>query len=315
MLGVEEKDPVIRGKYADDLYEEYNSVYGEPKKVKKIKLSEKDLHNIVKESVDNVVLEYARRGRRHYDKNNPLALFMTKNKKHLVEGLVCTYPLETAKKHFVSYMNIDPDEFRIERGANNVKVAVIYLEYNEAVVKEYQKAMDFYGYYMASIEHVEGSDGTDIAVLTFEPKYQKNIRNGEDIESVVKPYIENEKYFIHITPLKHLDKIMKQGLCPRPSEKEDIEYPERIHLLGSLPMFAVWSLCGQLFLKDKRHNEEIYSILILDKDEVLKNAKLSFDPNMVRGYITSDNIPPSAIIKHKEINAKEILEYTGERGF
>ena len=30
MLGVEEKDPVITGKYADDLYEEYKSVYGEP---------------------------------------------------------------------------------------------------------------------------------------------------------------------------------------------------------------------------------------------------------------------------------------------
>jgi hypothetical protein len=315
MLGVEEKDPVIRGKYADDLYKEYNSVYGESKKVEKIKLSEKDLHNVVKESVNKVVSEYANRGRNHHDRGNPLMLFMTENKRHLVEGLVNTYPLEIAKKHFVSYMNIDPDEFRIERGANNVKVAVIYLEYNEAVVKEYQKAMDFYGYYLASVEHVEGSDGTDIAVLTFEPKYQKNIRNGEDIESVVKPYIEKEKYFIHITPLKHLDKIMKQGLCPRPSEKEDIEYPERIHLLGSLPMFAVWSLCGQLFLKDKRRNEEIYSILILNKDEVLKNAKLSFDPNMIRGYITSDNIPPSAIIKHEEINAREILEYTGERGF
>lgn len=30
MLGIEEKDPVITGKYADDLYEEYKSVYGEP---------------------------------------------------------------------------------------------------------------------------------------------------------------------------------------------------------------------------------------------------------------------------------------------
>lgn len=30
MLGVEEKDPVIRGKYADDLYDEYKEVYGEP---------------------------------------------------------------------------------------------------------------------------------------------------------------------------------------------------------------------------------------------------------------------------------------------
>ena len=29
MLGVEEKDPVIRGKYADDLYDEYKEVYGE----------------------------------------------------------------------------------------------------------------------------------------------------------------------------------------------------------------------------------------------------------------------------------------------
>lgn len=30
MLGVIEKDPVITGQYADDLYNEYKSVYGEP---------------------------------------------------------------------------------------------------------------------------------------------------------------------------------------------------------------------------------------------------------------------------------------------
>jgi hypothetical protein len=30
MLGINEKDPVITGQYADDLYEEYKSVYGEP---------------------------------------------------------------------------------------------------------------------------------------------------------------------------------------------------------------------------------------------------------------------------------------------
>ena len=30
MLGIEEKDPVITGQYADALYEEYKSVYGEP---------------------------------------------------------------------------------------------------------------------------------------------------------------------------------------------------------------------------------------------------------------------------------------------
>jgi hypothetical protein len=30
MLGIEEKDTVITGVYADDLYEEYKGVYGEP---------------------------------------------------------------------------------------------------------------------------------------------------------------------------------------------------------------------------------------------------------------------------------------------
>jgi hypothetical protein len=30
MLGIKENDPVISGQYADDLYEEYKSVYGEP---------------------------------------------------------------------------------------------------------------------------------------------------------------------------------------------------------------------------------------------------------------------------------------------
>jgi len=37
MLGIEEKDPVITGKYADDLYKEYKSVYGEPASSKESK--------------------------------------------------------------------------------------------------------------------------------------------------------------------------------------------------------------------------------------------------------------------------------------
>lgn len=37
MLGINEKDPVITGKHADELYDEYKSVYGEPAFLKREK--------------------------------------------------------------------------------------------------------------------------------------------------------------------------------------------------------------------------------------------------------------------------------------
>lgn len=58
MLGIEEKDPVITGKYADDLYEEYKSVYGEPEYHKNDKQVQpnmsKQQHSLTYERTDDM---------------------------------------------------------------------------------------------------------------------------------------------------------------------------------------------------------------------------------------------------------------------
>ena len=244
--------------------------------------------------------------KRMWSNDNPLSLYMTSFKRHLVEGLINTFPLEAAKQHFVNYMGIDSDNFQIRKN-NGVKVAVIYLEYNEEDIKDYEKAMEFYGYYLSDTQTVEGNDGTIICILIFEPKFQKNLKNGEDIESVINKYLSKEQYFMHVTPKKHLPKILKYGLCPRPSEKEEISYPNRIHLLGSIGKANAFFLAAQMYKreKNKTSNDGTYVILFLNKDEVLKYANLSFDPNTNRGYITSDNIPPSAIEEYEKINVND----------
>ena len=112
--------------------------------------------------------------KRMWSNNNPLSLYMTSFKRHLAEGLINTFPLEVAKQHFVDYMEIDPNNFQIKRNGG-VKVAVIYLEYNENDIKEYEKAMEFYGYYLSDTQIVNGTDGTKICILIFEPKFQRNI--------------------------------------------------------------------------------------------------------------------------------------------
>lgn len=264
---------------------------------------DKLISKTIKKNIDELISK----PKRMWSLNNPLSLYMTSFKRNLVEGLVNTYPLEIAKKHFVDYMQIDSDNFQIHRNENGVKVAVIYLEYSSELVEEYKRAMGFYGYYLANTQRVEGTDGTDICILIFEPKFQKDIKNGEKVEDVINKFVSNEKYFMHVTPKKHLDKILRQGLCPRPSEKEDIDYPPRVHLLGSVGKAYAFFLATQLYGREtnKVANNGKYIILYLNKDEVVKNARLSFDPNTNRGYITSDNIPPFAIENYEEIDVKD----------
>lgn len=236
------------------------------------------------------------RKQRNFSSFNPLALFMSgdKKKKSLVEGLIRTFPLEAAKKHFVDYMGINPDMFQILTTSNGVKIAVIYLDYDESLIKEYEKAMSFYGYYLGSTDDIQ-ENGEHVVVLFFEPKFQDNVVGS------------NERYFMHVSPLKHKEKILKNGLCPRPSEKIINSYPDRIHLMGGIGKAYAFFLATELYRqeRDLTHNDGKYVIFYLNADDILRQAKLERDPNFDRGYITMDNISPSAIEAFENIDVKD----------
>ena len=250
---------------------------------------------VIREEVNKLLKELTGRKQRNHSHLNPLSLFMSEDvsKNRLVEGLVRTFPLEKAKEHFVRYMGVDDDCFQIVTGDNGVKKAVIYLDYDEDVVSEYKKAMSFYGYYLAATDDVH-DNGDHVKILFFEPKFQET-KVGFD-----------EKYFMHVTPLAHKEKILRTGLCPRASSKKSLEHPDNVHLMGGVGKTMAFLLASMLYKDEKNCTSDgRYVIFFLNRDKVLENAKLVHDPNYVRGYVTTDNIPPDVIEDFEEIDVKD----------
>lgn len=229
---------------------------------------------------------------RNYSFANPMSVYMSNNYT-INEGLIRTFPLETAKKHFVQYIGINPDLFQIREFENGVKKGIIYADYDVDTIEEYKKAMSFYGYDMSFVDHIE--DGNDhVVALFFEPRYQ----DGQD-----GSIGENEPYFMHVTPRKHLEKILSNGLCPRESERVGFEHMPLVHLLGGVGWINALEVASELHRM--ANNDEIddeYAIIALNSSTVLSSVELYHDPSFPRGYITKGNIPPSAIDGYKVVD-------------
>lgn len=226
--------------------------------------------------------------------SNPLSYYMSSNseKQTMVEGLIRTFPLEVAKKHFIRYMGMDERFFKIYTADNGVKKAVIYLDYNENDINDAVKAMTFYGYGLSYTDHIE-ENGDHVVALYFEPKHQEDNVG------------ENEPFFLHLTPSKHLDKVLTNGICPRESEKNNFDHEPCVYLLGAIPMSSVYYLASQLNDSMKEEGDNVWYVLKINAEEVRKKGKLSYDPNFIRGYIYKGNVSPSAI----EDNTKIFLKY------
>ena len=179
-------------------------------------------------------------------------------------------------------------------------VIVIILPNNEYLYvnkEQIDKKMNKYGWFYSASKTLtfKGKPYNDWIILQYEEKY------GTDVTE----YIFNNKsikFLYHLTSNKNIKKILKNGIVPKYTERNDFKNPDRIYFFIKEIDNYTTSIISNSFnnsRNDKQQTNE-YCLLEIDKTKLDKNIKLYIDPRMKNAVYTFDNVSPSAItIKNK----------------
>lgn len=226
------------------------------------------------------------------------------------EGLMSTYPYKVTVEKIKEYFGLSDNHIRVSINDINgeIKGIDILIPSIKENVKQMVKAMDYCGYFLSQTENMEDIPENEWVVLSFEPKFQNDITM--DLSN-------NFRFLFHWTPTKHLDKILRNGLCPR-SNNTFMNYPERIYFIASWDINDVVRKGKVLFYKAKDNdnclNDEYdyikdgirhtrYTLLKINTHSLNNNIRFHADYNIrfhadynFSGCVyTKDNIPPSVI--------------------
>ena len=224
--------------------------------------------------------------------DNYLDMYLSNDKfKQIAEGLIKTFPIETAKKHFMRIFGIGENQFIIEK-TNGVKVAHIIIPNVAKNIQITEKAMEFYGYYLAASQDV-GNMVENGVELIFEPKFQEPCNDK----------VRQQKILYHITPTNNVEKILKMGLCPK-TKNEKSYFPNRIYVLSEyIIKKEIENLAFDLkHYHNKKTTNNGYSLLTIDVSKIPNNVNFRIDGNANGGFWTYDNIPPNCIIEIEKLN-------------
>ena len=154
---------------------------------------------------------------------------------------------------------------------------------------EFTRRSYVHGYDLSSIEEMNHSDREDVAVLVvqFEARYSRDN----------KPKLDDVLY--HVSPMRYLPKIRKNGLVPR-SKSDEFKYNDRIYLFNGCPMERILEY-GRYKARDI--NDRGFCLFSIQTEKLksldtYKNGNLplyvdwSFDSQAVFTY---NNIPLSVI--------------------
>ena len=194
----------------------------------------------------------------------------------LDEGLIMTYPTEKVLSHFkrlfLKYVSSDladavfPGtkskiiEFH-ELSDNNENISPLLMvcvpahddEDAKHLVKQMTDEFAKTGYYMTSYD-VNDTKNFKLVYIQFEAKYT-------DMLSELQPIL------YHVTPLKYLDKIMKNGLAPY-SKAKNFNYSPRVYLFNKCPKEQVFSY--GLF-KSQEANDNGFCVFKIFKDKLMND--------------------------------------------
>lgn len=162
----------------------------------------------------------------------------------------------------------------------------------ENKVKSIAKDIHIYGYYLTDVEEIEHELSNDIAVVKvqFEAKFPND-----------KFWFKDTLY--HVSPLKYLDKIRRNGLVPRSKSKE-FGYEDRVYLFNDMPIDGILQ-----YGKNKARvvGDSEFCLFSIKRDKLrsldtYKSGKLKFyvdsaygAENGVEALFTYGNIPLSVI--------------------
>ena len=205
----------------------------------------------------------------------------------LCEGLICTYPIETAIRYLKDYLGYTGEYgnlIKIEDMAQGTKGITVAIGNDWSGFEERKndaiKCLRLCGYSLVRTKHKY-----DTTILEFEPK------NGNDLKDILKLH----KHLYHAAPLKYKDKILKIGLVPK-SKNKKFTHPPRVYL--AYTQAGALNIVSQL--EDINTStggvpNKLYCIFEIDVSKLPRPVKFERDSKYEWGCWTYENIPPSVI--------------------
>ena len=268
-------------------------------------VSDKKIERLIREAIFNTIFE--NKGfvtPKNKILSSPFSISYEKRNK-LMEGYYATYPIEkvidyitnrySLAKNINDFISGDANGYaRIEVGDNNEKMIAVYLPTNKYDKKNIESDMSLCGYYLSLIQPFQNCD-----ILYFEKRIQNNVND----------ILKNTDVIYHVSPLKYKNKITEIGLIPKTLSKLS-NHPERIYFTLNK------NYCGpiayefyntvkekyesetNLILKEKYRKEledKSYVIFKVNIKEIKDKINFYYDPNMMEGIYTKENIPPTCI--------------------
>lgn len=258
-----------------------------------IKLTENELHELIENTIHNLVSCDYSAIVKPASYSNPLTIAMM-NRRVLDEGLVKTYPIKKTVEYIKSYFNLRNLQIKTVPGENGVEQILVLAPSAGDNIKIMEKAMNYFGYYLATPKPSENQRLSGGFVwLQFEPKFI------EDISSQLR---KEEKYLYHITPSYNEAKIKKLGFSPR-AKNSMFNYPNRVYFIrGSVNSDEIMSIGEQLCQANRSDgNDGTYTVFTVDVDRIPETVPFYFDSNYKYGVYTNHNIKPDTIVGVKNM--------------
>ena len=150
------------------------------------------------------------------------------------EGFFKSFPTSVVKKEVEKILlssgvtNAALDEDEDEQNENNILVLSCP---EDSLTSEFMVSLRSKlrqcGWYIADewMDEESGNKG-----LSIEPKYPSS---GELTKELTRAVVSTYKQFYHVTPAANEWKVMKQGLVPSNSNRDEFEHPDRIYLFAT----------------------------------------------------------------------------------
>lgn len=222
--------------------------------------------------------------------------------KYLNEGLIKTYPTDFVKSYIERECQLHPSQIQIYmHESNGVKIPIFGILVTPKATKEFidliVKKMNACGYFLS--RNLHKTKYPNVMSLSFEPKFSKNVT-----------YIVRKKcnFLYHMTSSINIDKIIKNGLCPK-SKNTIFLYPSRVFcmngdVLDNNQKSLLRGIKGEKNKDVSNQNNPNYDgkyyLLIIDLKKIPSSVKFYADPMSDEAIYTYENIPSSAIVKIEE---------------
>lgn len=206
----------------------------------------------------------------------------------LNENYNTTVPLQDVQKEISKIYSLQPWQFNILLGRNNIEVCLIIPSIDENV-NMMVADMENLGY-NESCRDEQLIHNLPYIRIQFEPLYTDNVYND----------VKNMGVLYHITPEYNVEKIKKYGFVPK-SDNSKFKYLPRVYFIkGDTPFPRLKAIARSLCAANTNpKNNGKYAILYIDTDMLLSNIRFQYDPLLDEGVYICDSIPYDCVYNIK----------------